>query len=438
MAEEIKIKNNIAWKVRDNRLSMTRMPEEKEKADLQYREYQRESRKLLDSCERMMGKREKEANSIELEQPEGVPRVREISKEKLNEKLNEIIDQPQYVRPFGKNTLPPYYSREMSRYEPPNPIKQKEREDLLEKVKEMTSEESKGGKRERSMEVDTSLSWDHEGLRPLPKAPKDRLNGSPKPPRTPRAPKEGVNAVGTFKKEYPAYSGDSREGKYPEIPHKENKDKKATLPEKKQDPGIGKKSGKNGERWDVESLEHPVNKKTARWIEKQNEFLGKQKEKEFEKDKKERYPPAFNLNGHVKVLQKQKATHHAGYEQPPQHLMGAQRDQAPHHPIVVTNRGDGSWRNQRKRYPLKERQRAQWGGYGKQYGIGDEKRSNQIYRTDRTQTQSHNAAYESQRQGRYFPTKSTGNGQGGNGGNGDRDDKKRYRDTRINCENDSH
>ena len=71
-------------------------------------------------------------------------------------------------------------------------------------------------------------------------------------------------------------------------------------------------------------------------------------------------------------------------------------------------------------------------------GIGDERRSNQIYRTDGTQIQSHNAAYESQRQGRYFPTKSTGNGQGGNGGNGDRDDKKRYRDTRINCENDSH
>ena len=97
--------------------------------------------------------------------------------------------------------------------------------------------------------------------------------------------------------------------------------------------------------------------------------------------------------------------------------MGAQRDQAPHPPIVVTNRGDGSWRNQRKRYPLKERQRAQWGGYGKQYGMGGERRSNQIYRTDRTQTQSHNAAYELQRQGRYFPTKSTGNGRGGNGGN---------------------
>ena len=95
----------------------------------------------------MMGKRAKEADSIELEQPEGVPKVREISKEKLNEKLNEIIDQPQYVRPIGENTLPPYYSREMSRYETPNPIKEKEREDLLEKVREMTMKNQKEAKR---------------------------------------------------------------------------------------------------------------------------------------------------------------------------------------------------------------------------------------------------------------------------------------------------
>ena len=438
MAEEIKIKNNIARKVRDNRLSLIRTPEEKEKTDLQYREYQRESRKLLDFCEKMMGKREKEANSIELEQSEGVPRVREISKEKLNEKLNEIIDQPQYVRPFGENTLSPYYSREMSRYEPPNPIKQKEREDLLEKVKEMTSEESKGGKREKSVEVDTDLSWDHEGLKPLPKAPKNRLNESPKPPRVPKVPKAKENTAGTFKKEYPAFSGDSKEGKYPEIPHKENKDRKEVPSEKKQDPGIDKKSGKHDENWNSESSENPVDKKTARWIEEQNEFLGKQKEKEFERDKKERDPPVFNPNGPVKVLQKQRATHHTGYEQPPQHLMGAQRDQAPHPPMVLTSKGDGNWGNQGKRYPLKERRRTQWGGYGKQYGIGSERRGYRTYRTDRTQPQSHDTAYGSQRQGSYFLTKSTGNGQGGNGGNGDKNDKKKYRDTRVNHENDSH
>ena len=118
--------------------------------------------------------------------------------------------------------------------------------------------------------------------------------------------------------------------------------------------------------------------------------------------------------------------------------MGAQKDQAPHPPMVVTNRGDGGWRGQGKRYPLKERRRTQWGGYGKQYGTGGEGKSNQTYKASRTQTQGQNITYESQRQGSYFPAKSTGNGQGGNGGDEDRNDRKKYRDTKISIKNDSH
>ena len=275
MAKEIKIKNDIAQKVLNNRLSVIRTPAEKGKTNLQYEEYQKESKKLLDFCEKMMGKREKEADSIELEQPEGVPKVREISKEKLNEKLNGIIDQPQYVRPIGENTLRPYYSREMSRYEPPNPIKQKEREDLLEKVREMTSEESKGSKGEKLVEVDTDLSWDLEWLRPLPKSHKDRLNGSPKLPRVPKGPKVERNNEGTFKKECTSFRGE-----YPEPILKENEVGMVVPQEKKQVPEINKKDGKNDERWDFESPGNLADKKTARWIEEQNEFLGKQEEKE--------------------------------------------------------------------------------------------------------------------------------------------------------------
>ena len=254
MSKEVEIKNGIAQKVLNNRLLVIKTPAGKEKTNLQYKEYQRESKKLLDFCEKMMGKREKEADSLELEQPEGVPEVKEISKEKLNEKLKEIIDQPQCVQPIGENTLPPYYSREISRYEPPNPIKQKERKDLIGKVKEMTSEESKGGKRENLVEVDTDLSWDHEGLKPLPKAPKNQLAESPKPPRTPRVPKAKVNTEEILKKDQPVFSGDSKEGKCPEIPHKENKEGKEVSLEKKQDPSKGKKSGKHDENWNSESF----------------------------------------------------------------------------------------------------------------------------------------------------------------------------------------
>ena len=113
MAKEVKIKNDIAQKMLNNRLSVIKTPQEKDKAHSHYDEYQKESRKLLNFCEKMMEKREKEIDSLELEQPEGVPKVKEISKEKLDEKLREIIDQPQYVEPIGKNTLPPHYSREI-------------------------------------------------------------------------------------------------------------------------------------------------------------------------------------------------------------------------------------------------------------------------------------------------------------------------------------
>ena len=278
MSKEIKIKDDIAQKVLNNRLSVIRTPAEKGKTNLQYKEYQKESKKLLDFCERMMEKREREPDSIELEQPEGVPKVDEISKEKLNEKLNEIIDQPQYVRPIGENTLPPYYSREVSRYEPPNPIKQKEREDLLEKVREMTSEGSKDSKGEKLVEVDTDLSWDHEGLGPLPKPHKDRLNGSPKPPRVPKGPREKGKNEEILKKECPSSREDYNGEIYPELPLKENKIGTVVPQDERQVPEVDKKKDKNDEKQDFKSPRNFADKKTARWIEEQNEFLGKQKE----------------------------------------------------------------------------------------------------------------------------------------------------------------
>ena len=112
MAKEVKIKNDIAQKVLNNRLSVVMTPQEKDRARSHYDEYQKESRKLLNFCEKIMKKREKEIDSLELEQPKGVPEVKKISKEKLDEKLKEIINQPQYVEPVGENTLPPHYSRD--------------------------------------------------------------------------------------------------------------------------------------------------------------------------------------------------------------------------------------------------------------------------------------------------------------------------------------
>ena len=288
------------------------------------------------------------------------------------------------------------------------------------------------------VEGDTDLSWDHKGLGPLPKPYKDRLNRSPKPPRTPKGPKVKGKNEGTLKKGCPSSREDYNEGVYPELPLKENEVGTVVPRDERQVPEIDKKKDKNDEKLDFESPKSLADKKTARWIEEQNEFLGKQKEREFQENRKERDPSVFEPSGPIKILQKQRANLHTRYEQIPQYLMDAEKGQAPHPPLVMTNKGDVSWRGQGKRYPLKEKRRTQWGGYWKQYGTGGERKGDQAYRADGTQTQGHNTAYEPQRQGNYFPTRSTGNGQGGNGGDEDRNDRKKYRDTGVSFENDSH
>ena len=64
----------------------------------------------------MIEKKDKEAAYIEFDQPEGVPNVESITKKELDQKLREALIEPQWVKSVGDNTIPPHYSREMSRY----------------------------------------------------------------------------------------------------------------------------------------------------------------------------------------------------------------------------------------------------------------------------------------------------------------------------------
>ena len=315
----------------------------------------------------------KGTDPLELEQPEGVPKVKEILKEELDEKFKEIVGPPQYVEPIGKNTLPPHYSREMSRYKPPKPVKDKEKEELIEMVKEMTNEGTKGDKREKSIEADTDLSWDHEGLKPIPKAPKGKIDESPKPPRIPRMLGTKTSAGQISKEGYPTKEKESSKGKCPEVSPKISKNKEDS-PRVKQDPSMGIGDKKSNEKLDLEKSSNPVDKKTARWIEEQNEFMGKQRKQRTDGERKEKEMPTFNPNNPIKVLQQPKSIHHTNYERPPQYSMGAQGGQKPQLPMITTNQRNGSWENQGKRYPLKERVKNQWGGYGKQYGTNGEKK----------------------------------------------------------------
>ena len=165
---EIEIKNAIAAKVYQTKSLEVTNSKEETGITREFEEYKKGSGKLMDFCKRMIDKRDKREEYEELEQPQGVPDVKPISKRELDEKIKEALIIPKMAQNIGENTIPPQYSREISRYEPPIPVREKEKEDLLEKVREITSGESKGSKDEKQAEGETELSWDHEGLEPYP------------------------------------------------------------------------------------------------------------------------------------------------------------------------------------------------------------------------------------------------------------------------------
>ena len=113
---EIEIKNAIAQKVLSNRLASVGNSEEEAEVNLQHKEYQKESFRLLRFCRKMIEKKDKEAEYIELEQLEGVSDVKPITEKELDQKLREARVEPQQEDPIVGDTIPPCYSREMSRY----------------------------------------------------------------------------------------------------------------------------------------------------------------------------------------------------------------------------------------------------------------------------------------------------------------------------------
>ena len=68
LMREIEIKNVIAEKVLKNRYTIEANSSEMAEADKQHKEYQKESKRLMDFCRKMIDKRDKEAGYIDLEQ----------------------------------------------------------------------------------------------------------------------------------------------------------------------------------------------------------------------------------------------------------------------------------------------------------------------------------------------------------------------------------
>ena len=277
----------------------------------EYEEYKKESRRLMDFCRRMVDKRSKREEYEELEQPQGVPDVKPISKKELDEKVKEALIKPKEAQNIGEDTIPPQYSREMSRYEPPIPVKEKEKEDLPEKVREIPNGESKGNKDEKQAESETELSWDHEGLEPYPCLEK------PKPQRSPKeqgAPTENGKREGTLKKDPRCKESQERERE----PLKRAKEK-LTSPKLDETAPKELEEGSNL-KWGYPEKRNGVDKNTEQWVSDQNKFWERKGEKLGEI-----MPKVFKPQNPVKILQRGKQPQSEVAKQAPKEI-GASKD----------------------------------------------------------------------------------------------------------------
>ena len=415
---EIEIKNAIAAKVYQNKSLEVTDSKEETGITKEFEEYKKESKKLIDFCKRMMDMRSKREEYEELEQPQGVPDVKPISKEELDEKIKEAWITPKEAQNIGGNTIPPQYSREISRYEPPIPVKEKEKEDLLEKVRNITSGESKGSKDEKQAEGETELSWDHEGLEPYPSPERPKPQRGPKVKETP---KENVKGNETLNKGL--RDKESQEEKQEPLKRtKENlvlsKSNEITPKELQKDSDVNKGHPKEG---------NGVDKNTEQWVNDQNKFWGKKRE-----SLGETIPKAFEPQGPVRILQRGKQPQLEVGKQTP-NKTGVNKD------FWSGSYGGPNYRNgYQMGYPSENRNWEQRNGYGKRYGNGNKNQQRRAQGgTTTTQTQTHHTTPRGRVPYKNTSSRKMGGGQGNGDRNGeDKDDKnrKRFRDTKYDFE----
>ena len=284
LIREIEIKNTIAEKVLQNRYTKVANSSEMAEADKQHKDYQKESKRLMDFCRKMIDKKDKEVGYIDLEQLQGVSDVKPISKKVLDEGIAEAIMMPKKAQAIGENTIPPHYSREMSRYEPPLLVKKKEQEKALEKDRAMSNGGSKERKSEKQAEGETELSWDHPG----PEKPKPQRH-----PRESKPPEKEVDKR-ISSKTCPKCKGNHDEKDCTKVLLKEIEKE---TPLSKDSRGVPKEDRRElGPKWNFQKGKTVIDKDTEEWVDEQNKFWEEGK-KRREREKQKESIPSIPVKG---------------------------------------------------------------------------------------------------------------------------------------------
>ena len=151
---EVSCKNSLAKQVHQHKMQSVNTSDEEREIEQEYQRFKKKQNRVSSICDKKIQEFD-EQDYLSLKGPKSVP-----------DPIKEEEIKAQYVKPIGGNTLPPQYSKEISRYQPSEKERVRAMKDALSAVRQFTSE----GNLSRNGNLNTTTMkemWDYESREPF-------------------------------------------------------------------------------------------------------------------------------------------------------------------------------------------------------------------------------------------------------------------------------
>ena len=152
--KEVSRKNSLAKWVHQHKIQNVNTSDDEREVEQEYQRFKKKQNRVSSICDKKIQEFE-EQDYLSLKGSKSV-----------SDPIKEEEIKAQYVKPIGGNTLPPQYSKEISRYQPSEKERVKAMKDALSAVRQFTSE----GNLNRNGNLNTTTMkemWDYESREPF-------------------------------------------------------------------------------------------------------------------------------------------------------------------------------------------------------------------------------------------------------------------------------
>ena len=152
--KEVSRKNSLAKRVHQHKIQNVNTSDDEGEVEKEYRRFKRKQNRVSSICDKKIQEFE-EQDYLSLKGPKSV-----------SDPIKEEEIKVQYVKPIGGNTIPPEYSKEISRYQPSEKERIRAMKDALSAVRQFTSE-GNSGKNGKLNTATMKEMWDYESREPF-------------------------------------------------------------------------------------------------------------------------------------------------------------------------------------------------------------------------------------------------------------------------------